>query len=315
MFVFEAQPAAALQDHASGDCGIQDRTFPGDATGVKDVEFSFGEGRCDLVLHHVDAGAVAISLAGVVLQGLNAGNLHADGGVELKGVAARSGFRRTEHDANLHTDLVREDAERVGIGQETGELTHGLGHQARLSTHVRVTNFAIQFALRHQGCDRVHDHHVHGARAHQLFGNLEGLFTRVGLGQEQVIHVHADALGIVDIQGVFSVNKGHNAAFLLGIGRNVQGECGLTRGFVTEDFHDATLGHATCAEGEVERECTSGDHGDLFYFGIAHLHDCRVTKFLTNLAQDSRELVPRLGRGGGFLFSHCGGTFQGQLVC
>ena len=128
----------------------------GDAFAEDDVELGLAEGRGDLVLDDLDLGARADDVV-AVLDGFDAADLDAHGGVEFEGPAAGGGLGVAEHDADLLADLVDEDEAGARFGDGAGELAQGLGHQAGLQAHVGVAHFAVQLGLGDEGGDGV-DH-------------------------------------------------------------------------------------------------------------------------------------------------------------
>src|SRR5579875_1598246 len=70
-------PGSGLLDDAQLDRHVYERPFPADALAVHDVELGLLERRADLVLHHLDPGAVTHHL-GPVLDGLDAADVEAD---------------------------------------------------------------------------------------------------------------------------------------------------------------------------------------------------------------------------------------------
>src|SRR6202008_1189710 len=80
-------PGAGLLDDALGGAELDDLPLAGDPLAVHDLELRLAEGRRHLVLHHLDAGHVADDLI-AVLDGADAADVEADGGVELQRVAA-----------------------------------------------------------------------------------------------------------------------------------------------------------------------------------------------------------------------------------
>ncbi len=56
-----------------------------------------------------------------------------------------------------------------------------------------VAHLALELGLGDQGRDRIHDHDVHGAAPDEDLGDLQGLLAVVGLGDEEVVDVDADA--------------------------------------------------------------------------------------------------------------------------
>ena len=143
-----------------------------------------------------------------------------------------------------------------------GELAQGLGHEAGLQAHVGVAHFAVELGLGDQGGDGIDDQHVDGAGPDQGLGDLEGLLAGVGLGDEEVVDIDAELLGVAGVEGVLGVDKGGQAAGALGFGDDLQGDGGLAGGLGAEDLGNAAAGNAADAEGGVEADGASGDNGD-----------------------------------------------------
>ena len=95
--------------------GVEHRALPGDAGAEVDVELRLLERRRDLVLHDLDAHAVADRLD-AFLQRLDAADVEAHRRVELQRAAARGRLGVAEHDADLLAQLVREDRRRCRCG-------------------------------------------------------------------------------------------------------------------------------------------------------------------------------------------------------
>ena len=113
--------------------------------------------------------------------------------------------------------------------------------------------------LRHEGGDRVDDDHVDGVALDEHLGDVHRLFAVARLAHEQRFEVDAELLGPAGVEGVLGVDEGGDAAGLLGLGDDVQGERGLAARFGAEDFDDAAAGNALAAEGDVERQAAGGD--------------------------------------------------------
>ena len=107
-----------------------------------------------------------------------------------------------------------------------------------------------------------HDH-VDGAGAHQRVGDLERLLAGVGLGDQEVVDVDAQLLGVAGVERVLGVDEGADAALLLGLGDDVQRQRGLARAFRAVDLDDPALGQAADAERDVEAQRAGRDRFDL----------------------------------------------------
>ena len=154
----------------------------------------------------------------------------------------------------------------------------------------------------------VHHHHVDGAGAHQCFADLKALLSGIRLGDEHGVDVHAQRTGIGGVKGVLGVDEGHLTAPLLGLGHDVQGQCGLAGGFRAVDLDDAPLGHAADAQRDVQRQRAGGDglHHDMGVF--AQPHDGALAKVLFDLGDRrfQRFFLIRSGRRGFYrLFLVC----------
>ena len=126
----------------------------------------------------------------------------------------------------------------------------------------RVAHFAVELGLGNQRGDGVDDQHVDGAGADQGFGDFQGLLAGVGLRDEQIVDIHAQLLGVAGVEGVLGVDKGRQAAGLLGLGDDLQGDGGFARGLGAEDLGDAAAGNAAHAQRGVEADGSGGDDGD-----------------------------------------------------
>src|SRR6185436_21014950 len=70
----------------------------------------------------------------------NLADVESDRSIEFKCLTARGSLRITEHDADLHADLVNEDNTGFGASYDGSELTERLGHKASLFTHMVSTH-------------------------------------------------------------------------------------------------------------------------------------------------------------------------------
>ena len=77
---------------------------------------------------------------------------------------------------------------------------------------------------------------------------------RVGLGNEQVVDVDAEFLGVAGIEGVLGVNECSQAAGALRLGDDLEGDCGFARGFWAEDLRDPAAGDAANSQRRVETD-------------------------------------------------------------
>jgi len=168
------------------------------------------------------------------------------------------------------------------------QLAQGLAHQAGLQAGQAVAHFAFDFGLGRERSDRVDHHQVHRARAHQAVDDFERLLTGVGLGNQQVLQVHAQVLRVLHVQRVFGVHKGASAAELLHFGDDLQRQRGLARGFRAVDFDDAATRQAAHAQGDVQTQRTGGYHLDVLdLLAFAQAHDGALAELFLDLGQGS----------------------------
>src|SRR6185437_15532027 len=85
--VAEAEVRARLRHDLALEPGVEDRSLPGDAGPVDDVELGLLERRRDLVLHDLDAHTIADRFD-AFLQGLDAADVESHGRVEFEGATA-----------------------------------------------------------------------------------------------------------------------------------------------------------------------------------------------------------------------------------
>ena len=120
-----AVPGTRLINDIELHAEVDDLTFMGDAFSIKDLELSLLEGRGHLVLHYLDAGFITDDFI-ALLDCPDAADIQPHRGVELQCITARGGFRRAEHHADLHADLVDENNDTVGAFNIGGEFSECL---------------------------------------------------------------------------------------------------------------------------------------------------------------------------------------------
>ena len=104
---------------------------------------------------------------------------------------------------------------------------------------------------------------VDRAGPHEDLADLERLLAGVGLGDEQILDVDAELLGVVDVERMLGIDVGGDAAGLLHVGREVEGERGLAGRLRSVDLGDAAAGNPADAGGGVEVDGAGGDGGHL----------------------------------------------------
>ena len=137
-----------------------------------------------------------------------------------------------------------------------------------------VAHLAFQLGARHQRRYRVDGDHVEGRRAHQRFGDLQRLFGRVRLGDEQVVDIYPHLARVRRVQCVLGVDDRAGAAQALSFGDHVLNQRRLAGRLGAEDFGDSAAGHAADPQGDVQGNRTGGDGIDRHaLLGLAQLHD------------------------------------------
>ena len=177
----------------------------------------------------------------------------------------------------------------MALVQVGGELAQGLGHEPGLQAHVDVTHLSLDLG---PGCERGHgvDHdHGDGPRADEHVGDLQSLLTGVGLGDQHLVHVHADGAGVDGVEGVLGVDVGTHPAHALRLGHDVQGQRGLAGGLGSKDLRDPPTGQTADTECHVERQRPRGHGVDLEGGLLPHLHDRALAEVLLDLAQGQFE--------------------------
>ena len=169
---------------------------------------------------------------------------------------------------------------------EAGELAQRLAHQPRLQAGQRIAHLAFEFGLGRQRRDRVDHHDVDAAGAHQRVGDLQRLFAGVGLGDQHLVDVDAELLGVARIERMFGVDIGGDAALLLDLGHDMQRQRGLARGFRAVDLDHAAARQPADAERDVEAERAGRDRvGRHAQIARAQLHHRALAEGPVDLGQ------------------------------
>ena len=149
-----------------------------------------------------------------------------------------------------------------------------------------VAHVALDFGAGHQ-CGHGVDHHdIHGAGADQHIHDFQGLLAGVGLGDQQLVDVHAQLSGVNRVEGVLGVDERGHAAGLLHISDGVQGHGSLTRRLGTVNLNHATAGQTADAESGIEGNGTGRDNLGGGGFLITQAHHGALTVVLINLCHD-----------------------------
>jgi hypothetical protein len=86
---------------------------------------------------------------------------------------------------------------------------------------VRVAHLTVELGFRHQRGHRIDNQHVNGSRANQRFSDLQRLFARVGLRDEQIVDVDAQLFRVAGIERVLGIDKGCQSARTLRLGNDL----------------------------------------------------------------------------------------------
>jgi hypothetical protein len=87
-----------------------------------------------------------------------------------------------------------------------------------------ISHLSLDFRPGHKRRYRVYDDKVQGPASYKHVRYLQGLFTRVGLAQQEVVRVYAELFCIFEVEGVFSIDEGDGAAAFLRLRGYVQRE-------------------------------------------------------------------------------------------
>ena len=148
-----------------------------------------------------------------------------------------------------------------------------------------VAHLALDLGAGHQRGHRVDDDQVERAGADQHVGDLEGLLTGVGLGDQQRVGVDAQRLGVVGVERVLGVDERHDAAGPLGVGHRVQGDGRLAGGLRTVDLHDPAARQAAEAERDVEGDRARRDDLQRRPGVVAQPHDRALAELLLDVGE------------------------------
>ncbi len=213
-------------------------------------------------------------------------NSEAHRSVELERIATGRRLRVTEHDTDLHADLIDEDDQGIGAFDIAGDLAQRLRHQTRLQADVLIAHLAFDFSARRQGRHRIDHDDVHGIRAHQHIGDFERLLAGIRLRHQEVFDLNPKLGGVHRIESMFGIDEGGRAALALTLSDDLQGQGRFAGRFRPIDLDDTATRQTTDAKGDVETERPRGDRRDAARIGmITEAHDRTFAELLFNLCQ------------------------------
>ena len=176
-----------------------------------------------------------------------------------------------------------------------------------MQTDKAVAHLALDLRTRHERGHGVDHDDVDRAGAHERLGDLERLLAGVGLGDEHVLHLHAQRAGIRRVERVLRVDEGDLAAELLCLREDVQRERRLTGGLRPVDLDDAPSRQAADAQRQIQRQRAGGDGLDIGDRPVAIAHDGALAIHLLDLLHGRFERL--------LLIGNCGGRRCGFFLC
>ncbi len=161
-----------------------------------------------------------------------------------------------------------------------------LRHQAGVQADLQLAHLALDLGLRREGRDRVDDDDVDRAGAHEHVGDLERLLAGVRLGDQELLDVDAELLGVDGIERVLRVHERGDAAQLLGLRDDRERQRRLARGLRAVDLDHAAARHAADAERHVEAERSGRNDFDVGVGRVlAEAHHGALAELFLDLAE------------------------------
>ena len=77
-----------------------------------------------------------------------------------------------------------------------------------------IAHFALDLGLGDHRGHRVDDHDIHRTGANQRFADFQGLLAGIGLGDQQLVNIHAQIFGVNGVQGMLHIDENGGAAAL-----------------------------------------------------------------------------------------------------
>jgi hypothetical protein len=142
----------------------------------------------------------------------------------LQCVPSRRRLRIAEHDTDLHTDLIDEDDHHIRLRDDGGQFAERLRHEPRLTTHMMIPHLPLDLRPRDERGDRIDHDHIHRIRSDERLHDIERLFSGIRLGNEQLIHIHADLLRIFRIHRMLGVDECRDTALFLRVRDDMERE-------------------------------------------------------------------------------------------
>jgi len=147
-----------------------------------------------------------------------------------------------------------------------------------------IADLSLDLGTRGKRGDGVDDDGIDGAGTHEHVNNLERLLTRIGLGNQYLVDIHANARGIRGIERVLGIDKCHHATHCLGLGQDLERKRRLTGGLRTVNLDDTAARHTADTQSGIECQSARGDGLDLKLGAAVTIpHDGALTELLLDL--------------------------------
>ena len=173
----------------------------------------------------------------------------------------------------------------------------------------RVPHLALNLSARRERSNRVDDHNVDRARAHQRLRDIQTLLAGVRLGNQQAVNVDTERLRRNRVERVLRVDKRGGAAHLLRLGHAMQRNRRFTRGLRPVDFDDTAARQAADAKRKVKPDRAGWDMFDIHARVLAQAHNRAFAELLFDLPERRGERFLFIGRRRDrfklYLGSHC----------
>ena len=181
--------------------------------------------------------------------------------------------------------------------------------KTRLRANRGVADLSFELLFGDERRDRIEDNNVERIGTNQGLDNPERFLAGTRLRDEQIIHVHAEPAGVLRIERVLHIDEGGEAAALLRLRDDRQGERRFTGRFRPVNFHDASARKSADAERAVDQDVAGGDDFDVDDLFVAESHDRAFAVIFGDLLDGEFEVFVASGDKfifGGFFFSFGG---------
>ena len=148
-----------------------------------------------------------------------------------------------------------------------------------------VAYLTVDLRPRHECRHGVYNYDIYRAGSYHSIGDRHRLLAVVRLGDVEIVHIHADALGICRVKRMLRVNKSRDAASLLNLRHHMKSDRRLARRLRSVDLYDPALGDAADTQRQIKahRAGRSGLH--IHRRRVTQLHDRSLAVVLFDLRQ------------------------------